>query len=103
MQHRVHFSNVLQHGRTDEEVLMRRCAGTNTWMGEIMERAKYTSKRSSFGTYKAVLFSTDITEDFKYFPIFKGFFIYLISHWKNGVLSSSSWFDHLPSKLEISG
>ncbi|GFS39168.1 hypothetical protein TNIN_103111 [Trichonephila inaurata madagascariensis] len=44
------FSNVLQHGRPDEEVLDEALCGTNTWMGEIMERAKYTSKRSSFGT-----------------------------------------------------
>ncbi|GFV78119.1 hypothetical protein TNCV_3044991 [Trichonephila clavipes] len=43
------FIDVLQHGQPDEEVLDEALCGRNTWMGEIIERAK-TSKQSSSDT-----------------------------------------------------
>ncbi|GFQ72964.1 hypothetical protein TNCT_687241 [Trichonephila clavata] len=58
------FIDVLQHGRPDEVVLDEALCGTNTWMGEIMERAKFIKVK--FLRYiRPYLFSTDITEDFK--------------------------------------
>ncbi|GFR12955.1 hypothetical protein TNCT_371231 [Trichonephila clavata] len=66
------FSNVLQHGRPDEAVLDEELCGTNTWMGEIMERAKYFKAKFHWHI-RPYFFSTDITEDFKSISHFKRF------------------------------
>ncbi|GFW68239.1 hypothetical protein TNCV_1881191 [Trichonephila clavipes] len=65
------FSDVLQHGRSDEEFLDEALlCDTNTWMGEIVERAKYF-KAKLLWHIRPYFFSADITEDFPFLKVLR--------------------------------